>query len=430
MQVKVKVNKTEKGAMLLKGALTEKGKLSVQEIMDLLGASRPSAYNYIRRLEDSGVKLVVEKVGHTAVYSLADRNSELNNYELMDLNVLRSFVIVRTLQQNPMEPKNLEKALNVRQKGYDKTEEQGTDLGRTQFDKLIRALLEKGVLAQEKKKAVLFPSGHIVPILLQLSEEQYWDLCDQLENIAPGHPYYSELHNIYEKLCLMGAEFADADTSIYHIYGRKYSQLEGIRDKLKELPLEKCISQIIRCKFKGQHSKRAQQVNLATGLIIYSADKDKAYIIGRDAQISGKIKKSIRVIRLDTIVELHATEFSNPCWYAKEFKDIYDAMYSITTENTKEKIVVEFDNVANLRYKLESLVSQRKNATVKVEEKKITYTDYVIGLQDVATFLRQFGRSCHVVEPQKLKDMMRDSVEKSLEAYKAYAMEVKNGNAL
>lgn len=430
MSAKVKMNKTEQGAVILKQALMEKKKMSVQEIMDVLGVNRQSVYNYLRILEENGIRLASEKCGHSVIYSLADGASDVNSYEAMDLNVLRSFVIVRKLQKAPMEPKKLFKALNVRQTGYNEYEDQGTDIGRTQFDKLLRTLLEKGVLSQEKKRAVLFPSGHLVPILLELSEDEYWELCDQLETIAPGYPYYKELRGIYEKLCRMGAEFADVDDSIYHIYGRKYSQLEKIRSSMNRLSLEKCISDIVRIKYISQSSRRTQQTYLAAGLIVYSADKDKVYIIGKDAQASGKVKKSFRIMRLDTILEIEKTEHPNPCWFTSDFRNIYDAMYSISSESTKEKIVVEFDNVANVRYKLESLLCQRKNAKLETNDKKIIYTDYVIGLQDVEAFLRQFGRSCHIVEPPKLREMMKASVEKSLEAYKAYALEVENGNKL
>lgn len=434
MSIKVKTNKVEAGANKIIEALQNKGKLSILDMMDLLQVNRQSVYNYLKRIVARGIKLHTEADGHSMLYSLAKGNTSLAKYESMDLNVLRSFTIVRKLQQKAMEPKELIKVLNVTTKA--KKEEadgyfdQETDLGRTQFDKLIRSLLEQGILTQVKKRAKLFPSGQGIPVLLNLDQDEMWALCDKLESVAPGNPFYTELQSIYQKLSVLGAEANDMDENIYHIYGKKYSQFNNVRNLLTNIPLQSCVVNIVKYYYKSFNSGKLNSVYMATGIIVYSTDKDRAYILGKQTSASGKIYDGHIVIRLDSVVKVEATNKPNKYWLSKEFYEICETMYSIASDTKQEKIVVEFDNIGNIRSKLENILYQRKQAKLSYVDNKIIYTDVVMGLPDVENYLRQFGKSCRILEPLKLKELMQYSVAKSLNAYEEYEREKHHGSIL
>ncbi|MDE6914926.1 MAG: WYL domain-containing protein, partial [Lachnospiraceae bacterium] len=64
--------------------------------------------------------------------------------------------------------------------------------------------------------------------------------------------------------------------------------------------------------------------------------------------------------------------------------------------------------------------------SIQVENNKIIYTDTISGLSDFAKYLRKFGKSAHVIEPQALKNKMKQSFERTLARYE----EVSTGELL
>lgn len=98
-------------------------------------------------------------------------------------------------------------------------------------------------------------------------------------------------------------------------------------------------------------------------------------------------------------------------------------MFSISVEKPVY-VKVEFDRVAKVQRKVESLAKNRKYADIEVLEGKIVYTDKISGLSDFIMYLRRFGKSVHVVEPESLKRKLQYSVNNTL---KRYGEDVQNG---
>ena len=86
-------------------------------------------------------------------------------------------------------------------------------------------------------------------------------------------------------------------------------------------------------------------------------------------------------------------------------------------------VKVEFQDFGNIGLKLENLLRKRKNAklyscTDGKFEKGYIYEDDIRGLNDFARFLRKFGSSVYVREPEELRKTMVFSLNRTLEKYR------------
>ena len=92
-------------------------------------------------------------------------------------------------------------------------------------------------------------------------------------------------------------------------------------------------------------------------------------------------------------------------------------MFSISTGKPFE-VEVEFDHVFGILNKVKRLSEKRKHTSkVICINQKIIYRDTIRGLQDFAVFLRRFGRSCKVIKPVELIQLMDTSINRSLTRY-------------
>ena len=163
---------------------------------------------------------------------------------------------------------------------------------------------------------------------------------------------------------------------------------------------------------------------LYTGFITYVEEKDTIYIVGKELNND----KLYPVIIADSIINIEQTELYNYCYLNGEFKDIYNQMFSISTSEPY-KVEVVFDNIFNIFNKLKRLSSKRKEtSSIKIMNNKIYYTDTIRGLHDFATYLRRYGKSCKVVKPIELIEIMNNSIKRTLDEYEKLRREENTNN--
>lgn len=356
--------------------------------------------------------LTTEQVGHSTVYAIAQQEDNLEKYEIIDKDVLRVFSTVRYLQQKPVEPVELYQGLNIDFCNPDSVEEPVLDVGRTQFDKLLRGMLASGMLIQAGKRKKLYPSGETVPIILELEEDGFWSLYDELEKVPKGYPYYKALASIHTRMDMLLGNACEAEQEYQHTYGRKFVNFENLNAILQRVPLQQCFTNIARFSYGGK-----RDLYLAAGLIVYCADKDKLYLLGRQASAKGQLQAGYEILKLDKLEKVEAIDVPNELWQAAEFKALSRAMFSISVAQPVN-VKVEFEDVFNIKAKLQGLLSQRRSAKLTKQGNKLLYEDLVAGLPDLANYLRQYGSSCRVLEPQALIDIMKQGVLRGLERYK------------
>ena len=141
------------------------------------------------------------------------------------------------------------------------------------------------------------------------------------------------------------------------------------------------------------------------------------------------------IINLKNISGISETSDANLHFNSEYFQSVFEYMFSISVEKPVD-VIVDFERFANIERKTSYLKKQRSHTNIiKNTEKNyeteellseaelsfgkntIRYKDKISGLSDFANYLRQFGSSVKVVEPQELKEKMLFSVKRTLERY-------------
>ena len=126
-----------------------------------------------------------------------------------------------------------------------------------------------------------------------------------------------------------------------------------------------------------------------------------------------------------TINSIHDPEnYKDPY---KQYKQIYNEMFSASLGRRNEKpmdVKIRFRIISeNMRRRLKHLVEVRKASGARLEEDEaekgvMIYTDKVRGLEDLAAYLRLYGRACVVEEPACLRERMKLTAKKVMDAYR------------
>jgi len=250
------------------------------------------------------------------------------------------------------------------------------------------------------------------PLQLALTSTDAIDLLNLLETCAKGHHHEQILGQIRKKLTIALFNEPEDDSvpsSAYVVYNKSYEnagKLETLLDELNQYPFEEKVLMI-------EYRNRAQQINkipFAVGNIVYSVDKDQLYLLG-------ECQGNRLIIRYSTILKIEVTEQQNNIFRNTFYSDIVENMFSISVEDPVH-VKVEFDNIFAIREKLNRLLMNRPNASLTESEESLCYEDEISGITDFAGYLRRYGYNCRVIEPESLRNLMRESAQRILDAYK------------
>ena len=115
------------------------------------------------------------------------------------------------------------------------------------------------------------------------------------------------------------------------------------------------MHKILLIKYKTKSGKIIPE-QLAVGKIIYSMEKDNFYILGKSKR--GEPKNT--TINVSSILEAEETDMIHDYYDSAYFKELFRDMFGISTE-APVNVCVRFDDVANIKKKLEYLTKQRSN---------------------------------------------------------------------
>lgn len=248
------------------------------------------------------------------------------------------------------------------------------------------------------------------PLQLPLRKEDGARLLSLLISSSKGHVKEDVLKEIAKKLALSltGVRLSDEDFASSVIS----TGIAVTSDKTKEIIdlLEKNSYTNNTIKISYQ-SKKGETIiaDINVGIVIYSSDKNKTYILGESEY--GKT-----VIDVDTITSIKKSEGINNIYRNEEYTELAKAMFEISTENPVH-VKVEFDDIPSIREKLAVVCRNRQTAYVKKSNGKLLFEDEVSGLPDFAHFLRRFGYGAKVIEPEELREKMIQSAENVLKLY-------------
>ena len=421
-----KKNVEEKLADLIQ-AFQERRELSVKDISELLSCNRQSVYNYIDRLSERGIELERKTQNRAVYFALISDGTSASQASCIPLTdkILRKCNIVQNLQAAPATPKTLEERYlfvssdkHETNRSYNGSK-QPIDIGYSAFRNLIQELEQEHEI-ELNANGVYRPTGRTIPILHHFSEEEILALLEQLKTLPAGSPYHGQLASIAQKLEIIkiSTNLGSTSSPSYLTYGKSHEMLEQISQWMKKLSDSNYTEKLIRVTYNTR-SGQTLTILFQTGMVIYSVEKAKLYLLGKEyTSDPSPSEKYHSVIDMSTIIRIEDTEFSNTGYQSDEYRHTFSEMFSISLEDPV-RVTVRFDLEANVNRKIKYLSQQRSNASIAYfpEENQLEYQDTIRGLSDFANYLRQFGRSVHVIAPAALKKKMEFSVNRALARY-------------
>ena len=132
------------------------------------------------------------------------------------------------------------------------------------------------------------------------------------------------------------------------------------------------------------------------------------------------LSDEIIMLNSERIVGIKESKKKNTIYGTPEFMSVFEEMFSASLDGPFE-LLVEFDRFSNIETKLKRMTDIRPNAVIKQKpedpDKILYYEPKVRGIEDVARWIRTFGKSAKVIKPNSLKKKMKDSILRALANY-------------
>lgn len=393
--------------------------LSTKQIMDILKTpSKGTVNTYIGYLKKDGYS-IEEEILSRGAKNYRIKPSDEYKYDEITKRDWQNFVICSAL--------------------YDLI---GADTGVTRMD-LIQYILEDKELNLDLKKTSLFsrinelcadgtiyentatnPTTLLPGAAMQriegLSLDDAAELTKHLSMLPSTDPFYGTVSSIKDSLLKLSdmVNIIEPPPSFMAL-GKKYEEKSistVISEHFKDCNYKKYLCDIT---YRGKKRDSSSTMRVAVGLIVYVTEKDNIYVIG-DAYYDDNRSEKI-ILQIDRIVSASDAKevnekIPNPCWNTSEFRQIYEEMLSISTENAQD-VRIRFDDKYYIENKLDVVVKQRRSAKLEHKDGYLEYTDKIRGLSDLRNYLRSFNEQCVIFEPAELRNDMINGLKRHLRIY-------------
>lgn len=141
-------------------------------------------------------------------------------------------------------------------------------------------------------------------------------------------------------------------------------------------------------------------------------DQSKLYTMGKDDS------KTLRLLNFEYITSVTETNSFNLEYNAQEYTKICNEMFSVSIEEPFQ-VKIFFKDELQIMNKVRHLHASRPfTSSLKEHQNGILYRDTIRGFYDFSRYLRGFGRSCKVIEPQRLRENLIASAQKLADEYR------------
>lgn len=367
-----------------------KENLTLNDIQIVLNIKERNSKNYIRYLKEYGFEVNC----NDGVYSLGSINEV--QPPIIDNEALREMQILSIVGANDGK---------LHRKGLvNKVKDGFCDEEVVSEKTILRAIKkceDKKIIKKEDNKYRLLVTSNN---LYEISYQNIYSFIDKCDVYNTSIPFPIEVNELKEKISIQ-CDYTGWDYSI-HSLGRKYD-----RNILKEF-----FKKIDKYDYKNKklmisyESKVGRLVSLIDiGTFYYSWEKDKVYIVG-------KKENDLILINVETIFEIKETEQTNYSFGDSEIIKKVKLMFQASLSGPYY-VKVEFKNIFNIKSKLERLCKSRDKSVLIDMGDTLIYQDEIYGIYDFANYLRRFGYSCKVTEPNELKNIMKNTYERILRNY-------------
>ena len=406
---------------VLRDALGEP--VTTDALMEKLDCNRNTVNNYYKRCLESGNKIKKTKVGHETAYYI---ESDEPVFAPLTGDMVYKYLIMQNAVPGSDNRKNL---LGV---DINRLEDSTGEIGIflkipvSKYYELVKQLVDEGELKILDGR--LYPGRKKIPVSLRLDEDLANEYLNILSMMPPGYHSRRLIDSIYEKLNSF-FQLEERSDDVYFVVGRSYSIANRIHDILSELMAVDYINHLIVISYLGKNGRIEESI-IAVGLVVYSVEKDKIYLIGErrgsgsDVRKKSNHKELTVFIDVEKIKGVKEEKGINRFYQNKHFMELYNKMFSIGNsrlfENGEEEsIQVCFSRSDYIEDRLQNLCDYRKESKAKIKESEegLIYSDMVVGLDDFLKFLRQFTGDYKIINSSRLIAKKREYIEKMLKAY-------------
>lgn len=361
----------------------------------------------IRALRDQGFNILSKKGTYIIENSEKSDNDSSNPprfYQATDKIYLRKLIILLLVQQANIPLSESDIISLYKKHSYD----EGSITTATLKTAITELVTDKMLSAT---KDGLYKVSKAAPIYLQLNDEDTLNIINLINSCGSSHPFYKDLKNIAAKLSLAFFNEESSEDSQFYLTGRNYDKSDKVNVFLEKLNTYSYETKQLQIKYNSTY-RGTLDIKMAVGLVIYSADRDTLYIIG-------KVDDSDYILNTEHIESITESDENNSHFHSQYFFNMLDQMFSISADPVNH-VVVEFENKFDINNKLKRLAKRRPFASLTYNDEKstITYEDDIRGLYDFANYLRRYGKSARVLEPQILQEIMLSSASRILDRYK------------
>lgn len=347
------------------------------------------------------IRSKIESAGSEVITTEKLRNSDIQKtIILLLLQQSKNYMDINELITQYM------KYFDVNEVGDHKKKNSISNRVRNALEDETTGLISTGLVEKKENKYRITKQS---PIYLVLSEEELMDIISAIETYGQTYILKDKLMKIHQKLqAVLYKNTESVSNGGFIVVGNVVNRNNNINRLLS------IFEKIPYDKYGIEFNYNNKNIRFMTGLVVYVSNKDKLYMIGKTKRDKNKI---IDVEKISGEIFV-LKEVQNDIYKDDYYLDIYEEMFSISTEPL-EHVRVEFDIYGNILKKFERLRDERKNASIIIsaDKKMGIYEDNIRGIADFAKYLRRYGRSVRVLEPESLRKEMRNSITRLEQRY-------------
>jgi predicted DNA-binding transcriptional regulator YafY len=279
------------------------------------------------------------------------------------------------------------------------------ETGEKTVERMVKDLVSKGLITRQGNGYYLYPTGILPPLQLNRREKQVFYKALKLTKAL--NPLPEVIPALEAKLKI---SIPDKEVETVFVQGRTPSHNLRKIHICDVLVQAARAHQVIRILYRREREETAQEVRVHPLGIVYYWVLDKWYL-------TAETKKGMRTYIIDQILHVDIDEERFKSKSDFSLKGYYGSSWGIYRCDTPTKVKIRFYRRYATLQRVREELQGRVSSYIEEDEAGFILTDHVDGIEEIAVWLRGFGSSAQVLEPQELREKMCEEWSKTLKLY-------------
>ncbi|MGA2958025.1 MAG: transcriptional regulator [Thermodesulfobacteriota bacterium] len=250
-----------------------------------------------------------------------------------------------------------------------------------------------------------------IPPPFTLTELMSLYFYKDLVRVLKGTPFYDSLESVFKKiqstLPPQALRYLDQIQSVFHVGIKPYKDYAKFREILNQVSQAALEKRRVEMVYHSLHRKEKT---------LRKVDPYKVWFYDGTIYLIGlcHLRQEVRMFALDRIKMLKATDerftlpkdFNLDDFMRHSFKVMHDELYTV-------KIRISPGWARWVREK----IWHESQKIIKLSDGSMEITFRIAGLDEIKRWILSFGPECQVLEPVRLKELIRADLQKSLGQY-------------